>query len=295
MVRKSHIALLLFLASSVVMAQPSLMEQALARYQAGALNEARALVDEALDDADVAADPETWLLRGFILKDLYKSTADQQGGDAARDEGVRSLERCLELDAQGTYRENAEQALDYLTRTYFNDAARMLNETRPEEARDLFGKYADALVRSGKGPPDTGRRVEFNNALGTVYTKQYNQQRDDLSLYDKAVSTFEEVLVIEPLNYGANYNLATLHYNRGVFNIQRIGTDSDIPSIQRIQEASKEFFMKALPYMLKAHEMNPTRRETLLGLEGIYYSLQDVERSEYYRGLYEQLGPEDDR
>ena len=32
--------------------------------------------------------------------------------------------------------------------------------------------------------------------------------------------------------------------------------------------------------MLKAFEMNPTRKETLLGLEGIYYSLQDTEKSE---------------
>jgi hypothetical protein len=41
--------------------------------------------------------------------------------------------------------------------------------------------------------------------------------------------------------------------------------------------------------MLKAHAMNSTRRETLLGLEGIYYSLQDIEKSEEYRRKYEAL------
>ena len=40
---------------------------------------------------------------------------------------------------------------------------------------------------------------------------------------------------------------------------------------------------------LKAHEMNPKRRETLLGLEGIHYSLQDVDKSEEYRHKYEAL------
>ena len=47
--------------------------------------------------------------------------------------------------------------------------------------------------------------------------------------------------------------------------------------------------------MLKAHNMNPTRRETLLGLEGIYYSLQDNERSEEYRMRFEELPPQEDR
>jgi hypothetical protein len=65
------------------------------------------------------------------------------------------------------------------------------------------------------------------------------------------------VLAKEPGNYGANYNLATLYYNRGVFNIQRIDADNDIPSIQQIQEASRDFFTLALPYMEKAHDMDP--------------------------------------
>jgi hypothetical protein len=46
--------------------------------------------------------------------------------------------------------------------------------------------------------------------------------------------------------------------------------------------------------MLKAFEMNPKRKETLLGLEGIYYSLQNNEESEKYRQLYEALEPEED-
>jgi len=97
------------------------------------------------------------------------------------------------------------------------------------------------------------------------------------------------VLAADSDNYGANYNLATLYYNRGVYNIQQITAENDIPSIQQIQEVSREFFTLALPYMLKAHRMNPTRKETLLGLEGIHYSLQDAEESEKFRQLYQQL------
>ncbi len=38
--------------------------------------------------------------------------------------------------------------------------------------------------------------------------------------------------------------------------------------------------------------MNPQRRETLLGLEGIYYSLQDEKQSDHYRQLFEALESE---
>lgn len=290
-----HIALLLLAMPVVGRAQTDLLAEALRKYQAGALNEAHALVDEAVLEPAHQRDPEAWLLRGFILKDLYKAASGTAEGEVHRDSALVSLDRCLTYDDGGPYTENAAQAYDFLSKTYFNDAARALNELRPDDALMLYGKYTAATDRRGTPPDRAAKDVEFHNALGTVYTKLYNQDREQLSWYDKAVATYAHVLDIDTGNYGANYNLATLYYNRGVYNIQRVGAEYDIPSLQRIQEVSREFFLQALPYMLKAFRMNPKRRETLLGLEGIYYSLQDAERSEHYRKLFEELGPEEDR
>lgn len=290
-----HIALPLFVLPLLGHAQPDLMAEALRKYQAGALNEARALVDEAVMQQAHQHDPEAWLLRGFILKDLYKAKSGTPEGEADRDSALASLDRCITHDQTGSYSENATQAHEYLSKTYFNDAAKALNELRPDDALVLYGKYTAATDRRGAPPDRMAKDVEFHNALGTVYTKLYNQDRELLQWYDKAVATYRQVLDTDTANYGANYNLATLYYNRGVYNIQRVGAENDIPSLQRIQEVSREFFLHALPYMLKAFEMNPSRRETLLGLEGIYYSLQDTERSEHYRNLFEELGPAEDR
>ena len=104
--------------------------------------------------------------------------------------------------------------------------------------------------------------------------------------FDKAVEAYKHVLAIDPENYGANYNLATLYYNRGVYNIQRINAEYDIPTIQEIQEVSREFFQLALPYMLKAHDMNPTRRETLLGLGGHLLQPAGPGELDQFRELY---------
>jgi tetratricopeptide (TPR) repeat protein len=273
---------------TMAMAQADLLAEANKKYREGDLKEARNLVDQAVKDPSLAQGAEVWVLRGFIYKDLYKAAAEN-GGDVLRDEALASLYAGIQADSTKQYAGSSKPAYFYLSKTLYNDAVHALNGLEPDRATGLFGKYREALVRL---VPDTvlkGQEIEFANALGTVYVKLFNQNRQMLDRYDKAVATYKRVLSMDSTNYGANYNLATLYYNRGVYNIQRISADNDIPSLQQIQEASKEFFTQALPYMLKAHLMKPDRKETILGLEGIHYSLQDEEQSRHYRHLYEEL------
>lgn len=275
-------------ATALSWAQGDLLGQANQAYQGGQLQEARNLADQAIKDPRLAAAPETWVLRGFIYKDLYR----EGGGDTAgmlRDEALASLYTAIVSDSAGQYAESSIPAYYFLASTVYNDAVKALNELEPQAAISYHAKYAEALRRLAPDTVLTARNVEFDNALGTVYIKLFSQDRQNFSWYDKAVDTYKRVLLADSANYGANYNLATLYYNRGVYNIQRISADNDIPSIQQIQEVSRDFFTLALPYMLKAHRMKPGRVETILGLEGIHYSLQDEEQSRHYRHLYEEL------
>ncbi len=288
------IALVSLLLAPLAMAQDPFVE-ALRRYQAGELGQARALIDEAVTMPAHTENPEAWLLRGFVYKDLYKAATTPADADRSRDEALNSLFTCLELDKDSAYAENATQAYDYLARSCFNEAAKGLNEGDEVRATELFAKYKAAVLRLDPKADLRSREAEFSNALGTVYTKRFNQDRTQLQWFEEAVDAYQAVLVLDPENYGANYNLATLYYNLGVYRIRAIKADDDIPSIQQIQEAAREYFNLALPFMLKAHDMNPTRRETLLGLEGIYYSLQDEMNSEKFRELFDLLPPEEKR
>lgn len=294
MLRSKIIGVLVLFVQVAGYGQDPLVE-ALRHYQAGELAQARAQVDMAVVTPAHAEDPEAWLLRGFVYKDLFKAAALPDSGETVRDEALNSLYNCLALDKDSTYRANATQAYEYLTRSCFNDAAKALNEMQEARAIRLFAKYKQAVLRVDPKAEIQTREVEFTNALGTVYTKRFNQDRNALGWFEKAVAAYRQVLAMDPENYGANYNLATLFYNRGVYNIRNIGAEDEIPTILQIQEASREFFQEALPYMLKAHDMNPSRRETLLGLEGIYYSLQDQESSDKFRRLFEELPPQEER
>lgn len=295
MARRILIALLAALSAPWLVAQGDPLTEALRKYQAGELAQARVLIDQAVLMPEHTTNAEAWLLRGFVYKDTYKGTTDVAQSDQLRDEALTSLFTCIALDSAGAYRENAKQAYEFLARSYFNDAAKALNEQNEERALQVFPKYKEAALRLDPNADLRTREIEFNNALGTVYTKRFNKDRLVLDWFDKAVVAYKAVIELDPENYGANYNLATLFYNRGVYNIQRINADDEIPTILQIQEASREFFQQALPFMLKAHDMNPTRRETLLGLEGIYYSLQDQESSDKFRQLFEEIPPEEQR
>ncbi|MEO8733615.1 MAG: hypothetical protein ABI373_04735 [Flavobacteriales bacterium] len=289
MKRLFSIAICFWTFATVVCAQSDLLVEANDKYRQGDLAAARTLVDKAIHDKMLADTPEPWVLRGFIYKDLYKAAPDAEDAGVLRDEALASLYTGANLDTAKQYSDNALRAYDYLAKTIYNDAAHALNDMDDARAIALYNKYKETVSHTDPKANFTERDIDFENALGTLYTKRFNEARDQVQWYDKAVGTYEHVLQQDSMNYGANYNLATLYYNRGVFNIQQISAENDIPSIQQIQLASREFFALALPYMLKAHHMDPARKETLLGLEGIHYSLQDEEQSLYYRHKYEEL------
>ncbi len=295
-----HILLLLaaFLVAQASYAQSEQLIEANRKYQAGDLAGARTLLDAVVKEPENARSPEAWVLRGFVYKDLFKAEPAGSTADLLRDEALASLFTSTVVDTAREFYQSSTQAYDFLCKTLFNDAARALNEMNDARAIALYAKYKQCVLRLNPGQDLKPRDIEFNNALGTVYTKNFNSDRENMAWFDKAVELYKQVLALDSNNYGANYNLATLYYNRGVYNIQHINAGTEIPDIQEIQDASKEFFSAALPYMTKAHNMNPKRKETLLGLEGIHYSLQDVQESEHYRFLYEQLehgtpGPQD--
>jgi tetratricopeptide (TPR) repeat protein len=290
--RRHITAILLSCWAAVAIAQPDALVNANRKYQAGDLIGARALLDAAVQSPDHARAPEAWVLRGFVYKDLYKQAPRGPEAGALRQEALNSLYISTELDTAREFSQSSLQAYDFLAKTLYNDAARALNDLDQEKAKADYSRYKEAVLRLDPGRDLRERDIEFNNALGTVYTKRFNLAREQEEWFDQAVETYRHVLELDPGNYGANYNLATLFYNRGVYNIQRVSAENDIPSLQRIQEVSRDYFMEALPYMLKAFEMNATRRETLLGLEGIYYSLQDERQSDHYRQLYEALDAE---
>ena len=101
MLRTAIIGVLVLLLRVVGYGQDPLVE-ALRHYQAGELAQARVQVDLAVATPEHLADPEAWLLRGFVYKDLFKAAAQPDSAETVRDQALNSLYTCLTLDKDST-------------------------------------------------------------------------------------------------------------------------------------------------------------------------------------------------
>ena len=96
---------------------------------------------------------------------------------------------------------------------------------------------------------------------------------------DSAQKYFSFVLAVDPSNVGANYGMGTAFYNQGVDIVNNTDYDIDLITLDKVGDNAKELFLKAKPYMEKAHQLEPDRTEIILGLCGIYYALYEEEKS----------------
>lgn len=130
-----------------------------------------------------------------------------------------------------------------------------LNGNKVDEAL----KYLDMAIS------EDPKNASYFFAKGTLYDKL--QKTDDASeSYLKAIEFKEDY-------FDAYYNLGALYYNKGV---KQIDVANTVPSNQPDKyEAEKEKadveFRKAIPYMEKAHALNPTDKFALESLKNLYY------------------------
>ena len=92
-----------------------------------------------------------------------------------------------------------------------------------------------------------------------------------------------EVINNEDNNLIANAGLGIIYYNQAVEIINKQSYDIDVVTLNQIQDECVLIFKKALPYMLKAYNIDKLNYNTLEGLSGIYFGLNDIPNSNKYK------------
>lgn len=100
---RTALTLFALLLVGIAWSQPGTLGEANEKYRAGDLEGARVLLDQAIRDPDMAATAETWVLRGFVYKDLYKASVSSEGASLLRDESLASLYTALQQDTAQQY------------------------------------------------------------------------------------------------------------------------------------------------------------------------------------------------
>ncbi|SDM00239.1 Tetratricopeptide repeat-containing protein [Catalinimonas alkaloidigena] len=153
----------------------------------------------------------------------------------------------------------------------------------------------DAEYAGAQAEVDSLLQLEPNNAeillvAGTVYGKL--QEADTLrweQWYTKRKRIYERALSVDPVDFTANYNLGIVLYNRAVDLITGQSYDLELEELYKILGQTTALFKEALPYIEKANHLQPDNRNTLRALEGIYYCLNEKDKSKAIRNRLEAL------
>lgn len=290
------IAVVLFMMVPIgLRAQLDPVSLALRAYQNKDLPKARELIEIAVGDDNFNGITKTWYFRGYIYKDLFKESKNGKDLKEAfdfRETAIESYMKAVELEPQGELVEDCFNSLKYLSSTLYNDAAFALDSNNFDVAQSLFDRYKEIIAMTNPDMDTTKRTIEFNLYKASKYSYLFDNPRpnDNVEeLGENVVAVYAKVLNLDSNNISANYNMAIHYYNQGVNIIENMDYEQDFETLFMIQAQVMDLFGAALPYMKKAYKLNPYRKETLIGLSGIYYGLNDIETSEKYQEELKKL------
>lgn len=99
--------------------------------------------------------------------------------------------------------------------------------------------------------------------------------------FEKAVTAYNNAIDIKEDYFDAYLNLGALYVNKAV-EVQQIANDLPLDAVEEYDKLKAEadgLLAKALPYLEKAHEINPTNKPTMYSLKEIYTRIGKLDKA----------------
>ena len=199
----------------------------------------------------------------------------------------------MNLDKENKLTGENKANIRYLAVQFYNDAVIILNEDNYELAVQNFQMYKKAYELVDSTLDLTQQDIKFKLALATMFMTIYeNDTSQNEKLFERIKVVYESILEKEPRNVSANYNMGILYYNKAVLLINSLDYAIDLVVLSQIQDNSIVLFKQSLPYMQHAIDLDPNNINTLTGLAGIYYSLNEFDKSKELKLKIEEIKKE---
>jgi tetratricopeptide (TPR) repeat protein len=143
------------------------------------------------------------------------------------------------------------------------------------------GQAVEAMNYLAKAKEKEPNNVSFYFAEGTMYEKM-NQP-------DKATEAYLKATEIDPKYFNSWYNLGVMYYNKAVKLFGDANNTTDNDKYNELLKQGDEALKLAIPYMQKAHEIDPKERTTMETLKSIYFRLQMNPELEQIKAELDQL------
>lgn len=210
------------------------------------------MIDESIKYYELAREydcPEADLY--VFLKQKYFTIGDTAKGIAVLEEGFKK------------HPDNQSVLIELIN--YY------LTQNRGEEALEYL-KIAQE---------DDPTNLSFIFAEATLYDKMGDM--------GKAQETYQKCIEIDPDYFNAYYNIGVMYYNKAVEmykEADKIGTPKEYGEAK---DAADEVLAEALPYMEKAHEIDPEEVSTLETLKTLYYRMGMNDKYEEVKAKLESI------
>lgn len=288
----TYILLFTLLAGTQLKGQ-DIVQQALMHLQNNELESAKDLVDKAIQLDLYNQKATTWFYYGYVYKELYKANDIGNINSTNLEKASNAYLKALEMDNNHPEKNNNILGINYLAIQYYNIAGTILNQATfnvnidtniINKAITNYARYKELKKISEPNFDNTERDISFYYQLGSAYHLKYDSSKfTDKKSGKYAEIYFGKVLELDNNNVSALYNVGIIYYNEAVDIINTLDYDEDLEKLNKSLDYSIELFLKALPYMKKAYELEPKRKETIVGLSYIYLSLNDNEKSEQFK------------
>jgi hypothetical protein len=284
--------LLLLLTSYALKGQVDVLAKAADFYDKEQYDSARVYIDKAATHPETKEMADTWYVKGLTYYAIYSKKEKGNKKSPARLTSLESLRKLMIFDKNKEYYDDNISFMQTLVNTMHNDAADCLDPLEYETAIEIFRKSQEyfRLINPSQ-EAHQAREIEFALALCSVYNSIIETSKDSTAIVkysDLAKAVYQKVLSMEPNNISANYNLGILYYNQAVKLIKN-SDYIDISEMDRYLDESIKLFKASLPFMEKALTLDPTREDTVQGLSGIWFSLNDLEKYNFYQKKLQEL------
>jgi len=139
---------------------------------------------------------------------------------------------------------------------------------------ELIGKLGEAIEIDPEND-----LLYFNR--GTIYDQEGN--------ITKAEQDYKSALEINPSSFSANYNLGALYFNYGVKLKNEASNTSSNSKYTALKKQADDNFVKALPYMEDAFNLNEEDKNTIISLKQLYALKGNYDKSNEMKKLLAEL------
>lgn len=157
-------------------------------------------------------------------------------------------------------------------------------EVFPDD-KDLSNLEVNIYMQQGKTDILTQKLLKAlknDPENATIYTALANVY-DQTGKQDSAIFYNKKALALDPNFFDANYNLGIIYYNKAADLVNEALDITDVSKYNKLKAEYEKIFRQALPYLEKAHEIQPDDRNTMISLSEIYVRLGETEKAEAIR------------